>query len=212
MITITEQVDQSITAVWQKQFLKLLPNIERQARFHFRHLRGENCEDAIHEVIANSFCAFRRLAELSRVNEAYASVLVRFAVAQYRVGRRVGCQLNSRDVQSTPGFYLFGFRLESLSDLSDGVASWAETLVDNSSTPVPDQAAFRIDFPEWLSRLNRQNRKLVQFLLLGNSAAEAARRFRRSRGRISQIRSELRDNWAAFHGEQPPDSHARRSS
>ena len=78
-----------------------------------------------------------------------------------------------------------------------------DSLADNSTTPVADQAAFRIDFSAWLSRLGRRHGQLAEFLALGHTPAEAARRFGLSRGRISQIRSDLRDDWAAYHGGLP---------
>jgi len=63
------------------------------------------------------------------------------------------------------------------------------------------RAAFRIDFPAWLAMHSARDRRLVRFLALGNCPAEAADRFQISRARISQIRQELRESWAAFQGE-----------
>ena len=67
-----------------------------------------------------------------------------------------------------------------------------------------DQAAFRIDYPEWLARLNHRDRRLAEFLVMGNTTGEAAQRFGLSDGRISQIRKELCNNWTNFHGAIEP--------
>ena len=76
-----------------------------------------------------------------------------------------------------------------------------EILADNKLTPVPDQVAFRIDFPAWFRLQNRRARALAKFLALGNSATEAARQFGVSKARVSQVRSKLRSSWQEFQRE-----------
>ena len=85
-------------ANWQEGFLKMLPLIEKQARVAFRELTAEAKEDAVAEVVANAMCAYRRLHERGELQRAFASALTRYAVAQYRVGRRVGTPHCSNDV------------------------------------------------------------------------------------------------------------------
>ena len=84
----------------QARFLVMLPLIETHARLVFRRLDPEARDDAVQEVIANAFVAFARLVELQKVDVAYPSALARFAVAQFRDGRRVGNRMNVRDVLS----------------------------------------------------------------------------------------------------------------
>ena len=45
------------TPRWQQRFLSLLPQIEGQARFAFRHFKPEARDEAIQEVTANSLIA-----------------------------------------------------------------------------------------------------------------------------------------------------------
>ena len=74
-------------------------------------------------------------------------------------------------------------------------------MVEDHQTPVPDQVAFRIDFPAWLASLSRRDRRLAQELALGHSTRHVANRFHLSDGRVSQKRREFYEYWQAFHGE-----------
>jgi hypothetical protein len=85
---------------WHKLFLAMLPAILTHARVAFRHLKGDNRDDLVQEVVANSFVAFARLAEPNKLDLAYPGVLARCAVAQAFAGRQVGVKLNVRDVAS----------------------------------------------------------------------------------------------------------------
>ena len=71
--------------------------------------------------------------------------------------------------------------------------------------PVPDQAAFRCDFPAWLATHSLRNRRIAEALAVGHSTSEVARRFRVSAGRVSQLRGELRASWLEFHRGKSPD-------
>ena len=124
----------------------------------------------------------------------------RYAVAQYWVGRRVGSSMNAGDVLGPITAHRKRVRIVSL-DPSEPEENWAESLTDNTRSAVPDQAAFRVDFPEWLDRLHQRDRQLALFLAVGNTPGEAAHDLGLSRGRVSQLRQVLRTDWQAFHGE-----------
>lgn len=49
-----------------------------------------------------------------------------------------------------------------------------ESLIDNRRTPVPKQAAFRIDFPRWLNGLTFRDRRIADRLAMGYSTSEVA--------------------------------------
>ena len=70
-------------------------------------------------------------------------------------------------------------------------------------SPVPDQVAFRLDFPAWLLSLSQRDRRVVEDLLLGERTLDVARRHGLSPGRVSQLRREFLDGWRAFCGERP---------
>ena len=63
--------------------------------------------------------------------------------------------------------------------------------------------AFRCDFPAWLGTLSPRNRRIAQFLALGNRTQDVARKFKVSEGRVSQLRREMAESWKAFVGEAP---------
>jgi hypothetical protein len=52
--------------------------------------------------------------------------------------------------------------------------------------------------------LGRRDRRLAHFLSLGNSAKDAARKFKLSTGRITQLRQQWCREWHALHDEKVP--------
>ncbi len=184
---------------WHRRFLQILPAIKRYALFSFRNLPQEARAELVQETIANCYVACCRLAQRRKLSVARPSPLVRYAVSQIHSGRRVGGRLNSHDVLSEYAQRRKGFHVQRL-DQHDEHGQWRAALIGDHHTPVDDQAAFRIDFPVWLSRLAPRQRRIVKFLTAGNSTSDAARRFRLSLPRISQLRRELHYDWMQFHG------------
>jgi hypothetical protein len=182
-------------------FVAMLPTIRRYADIAFRQFTAEAREEAIQEVIANAFVAFARLVQRGRRNAAFPSVLARYAVAQFFDGRRVGTPLNVRDVMSPYAQRRKRVVVERLDRFDPHEEVWHEAVVEDSRTPVIDQVWFRIDFPDWLSRLSARNRRVAQSLAAGESTGDVARQFGISPARISQLRGELHDAWQQFQGE-----------
>ena len=60
-----------------------------------------------------------------------------------------------------------------------------------------------MDFADWLQILPRHLRKMATFLANGETTTAAAKRFRRSAGRISQVRRQLYEAWHEFQGDMP---------
>ena len=184
---------------WHRSFLAMLPSIVTHARIAFRS--SNDREDLIQEVVANSFVAFARLAELGKLDLAYPTVLARYAVAQVNDGRRVGTSLNVHDISSSYCQKRKGIVVGRL-DHHDRLANeWKEVLLEDRHVGPAETARVRIDFSDWLGTLKRRNRKVAEFLAAGNRTGEAARRFKVCEGRISQIRKELKKAWEAFQGE-----------
>ncbi|MBL7134927.1 MAG: hypothetical protein ISS78_12570, partial [Phycisphaerae bacterium] len=102
------------------------------------------------EVLVNAMVAYKRLWELGKVQFAYPSVLARYGVAQYKAGRRVGNRWRKNDVLARSAQRRHGFLVERLDKQDKDTGRWKEAVVEDHRTPVPDQAAFRIDFPAWL--------------------------------------------------------------
>ena len=201
MIALTNQPASSPVPTWHARFLVMLPAITRYASIAFRNLRPESKSEAVQEVIANSFVAFRRLHELDKLDVAYPSVLARYGVAQVRDGRQVGTKLNTNDVSSPYAQQRKGFRVVRLDRHSQVEGFWRESLVEDRRTGPAETAIMRVDFAEWLKQLPERRRQIAEALGNGETTGSVAERFNISPGRISQIRRELNANWTAFHGQ-----------
>jgi len=186
---------------WHALFLRMLPAIRKHARIAFRLHDREYRDELVQAVLCNACCAVARLAELDRLDLAYASVLARYGVAQVRDGRLTGGSLNCNDISSRYCQRAKNVMLERLDKYNDEEDVWEEILVaDNTCSPA-ELAASRIDFPAWLKSLKPRDRKLARFLSLGNRTHDAARKFGTSEGRVSQLRRELQESWRAFTGD-----------
>ena len=93
--------------------------------------------------------------------------------------------------------------MERLDHFDEEENEWMEAVVEDHQTPVPDQVAFRIDFPAWLAIHPRRDRRIAETLAIGHSTTEAAQRFHVSPGRISQKQRDFHASWHTFHGESP---------
>ena len=188
---------------WHAQFLAMLPAIIQHAKVAFRHVRGQDRQDKIQETVANALVAFRRLVQLKKVDLAYPSVLARYAVAQIKDGRLVGGHMNVKDVSSPYCQRVKGVVLERLDKYDPDEECWQEVLVPDKTCTPAELAASRIDVQAWFKTLNRRNRRIAEFLAAGQTTKAAARRFKVSAGRISQLRRELAANWRRFLGDDP---------
>ena len=186
---------------WHEGFLRLLPDILRHARKSLRGLAPQAREEAIDEVLALALVGFARLAELDKLDLAYATPLARYAVAQYRSGRRVGVRANVCDVLSEYAQQRKRFTVERLDRFDRRSGSWKEVVVEDRRFTAADVAATRIDFGAWLKSLTKRNRRLAEKLATGESTSTVARLFGISGGRVSQLRRELCDAWRLFQGE-----------
>jgi len=189
---------------WQKVFLAMLPQITAYAKFAFRHLKPEARAEAVQEVVCNALKAFARLVQLHKTDVAYPTVLARYGVRQARDGRKVGNSLNVHDVLSPYCQDRKGVTVERLDRFYEQDGCWEEAVViDTRNAPVPEIVAFRCDFADWLKSLKHRDRRIAEFLSLGNRTSDAARKFKVSEGRVSQLRRELAESWKQFVGDAP---------
>jgi DNA-directed RNA polymerase specialized sigma24 family protein len=189
------------------RFLSVLPRIERYAR---TALSALSCpcarEDAVAEVVALAWSWYRRLTERGRDPSAFVSALTAYAVRQVRSGRRLCGQEKAKDVLSRRAQRRHGFAVHGLPDSRSPAAQvFAEALRDNTRTAVPEQVAFRLDFPAWRSELSRRRRAVVDALLTGASGKQVAERFGITPTRVSQLRRDFKQDWDAFCAE-PADA------
>lgn len=210
---------ESFTASLDKlhaEFLEILPRIETHAQIRFRYLRcpGKRA-DAIAEVIAICWKSFLRINEQGKDVNEFVTTLADYAVRHVRSGRRVCGQEKSKDVLSPFAQCRFGFVVESLPSSTrcdinrvysephgqDHIDAMEERLRDNTQSPVPDQAAFRIEYPLWLAQLGPRNKEIAQDMTLELGTRELATKHKVSPGRISQLRREFHKDWQHFCGD-----------
>jgi hypothetical protein len=189
---------------WQARFLQLLPRIRSQAQSRFRHLAPEAREEATAEVIASALVSYARLVALGREDRAYATTLVRYAVAQFRAGRRVGCRLNGQDVLSEYGQQKTGVSLKRLDCFDKRSGDWHELVVEDKHSTPAEVATTRVDFAAWLESLPERTRHVAETLATGEATGRVARIFGCSASRVSQLRRELYHAWLTFTGEVMP--------
>jgi hypothetical protein len=199
-------------------FLALLPRIQIHARMHFRHLPAVDREEAVAEAVASGYVAYRRLRQrgIDPARE-FPSLIATYAVLHVKDGRLVGGRRSSKDALSPQAQRKHGFRVESL-PISTRRAreevhaslrgqremdAFEERLHENCRTPVAEAAAFRLDWPEFMRSLSQRDRRLATFLSLGNSAKQAAEKFRVSQGRVTQLRQSWCREWRVRQGEEP---------
>jgi hypothetical protein len=181
-------------------FLALLPRLEARARVAFRAVRcPHHREDHVAESVALAWRWFVRLAERGKDASRFAPALASLAVRAVADGRRLCGQERACDALAVTARRRHVFAVGSPDRhrvLEDD--SVAEALRDNTRTPVPEQVSFRVDFPAWLRRCGRRDRRLVRALLCGGRIREVSRWFGISPARVSQLRRELHADWARF--------------
>jgi len=192
------------TTSWQARFVQLLPRIRAQAQSRFRHLAPEAREEATAEVIASALVSYARLVALGREDRAYATTLVRYAVAQFRAGRRVGCRMNVCDLTSDLCRQKNGVSVERLDCFDKRSGDWQELVVEDKHSTPAEVATTRIDFRAWLESLPVRTRHVAETLATGEATSHVARMFGCSASRISQLRRELCRAWRVFQGEVVP--------
>ncbi len=96
-----------------------------------------------------------------------------------------------------------GFQVERLDQFDQEENAWSEVLVEDRRAGPDEIARTRIDFSDWLASLKRRDRRVAEFLAQGETTKTAARKFRVSQGRISQLRRELAANYRTFVGDEP---------
>lgn len=95
-----------------------------------------------------------------------------------------------------------GVVVERLDHYDEQEGQWQEAVVEETrNAPVLDTVAFRVDFADWLKSLKRRDRRIAEYLSVGNRTQDAAKKFKLSDGRVSQLRKELAESWKKFTGE-----------
>jgi hypothetical protein len=194
------------------RFQTFLPKIETHGRIYFRHLKGHKKEEVLQEMRALAWLWFVRLARRGKDAADFLVTFTRFLARAVSSGRRIIGQEKAKDPMSPLTQKRHGFTVESLpssdrvsfADLYSTVGgqrehdAMEERLQDNTATPVPEQAAFRIDWPAWMKTRTQRDRRIIKDLMAGERTFDVSRKFGMSPARVSQLRSEFRDDWESF--------------
>jgi len=188
---------------WNDKFLQLLPAIREQAEYAFRRVPVDAREELVQETIATAYNLFVSLCRRGKTALVYATPLAKFAIRHVREGRRIGSRCNSRDITSPCSCAAKRITIERLDRFNRRRGQWREVLVENRTAGPAETATARIDWSDWLRSLSRRQRAIACTLAGGETTGVAARKFKISQARISQLRTWFRDNWNQFHGETP---------
>jgi len=203
MIALLRPRSTTSAADLQRLFLEhILPIVERHASIQFRHIRGQDRQDAVQEARAIAWLFFIQAIDRGKDPTAFPHCIATFATRRVKSGRRLVAGREG-DAFSQVAQQRHGFTVHSLDDEScDPDTGWkAAATQDTRTFPVPDVVGFRVDFGEWLSTLVTRDRRLTERLAIGDRTGEAAKRFRVSPSRISHKRRELHTSWQRFQGE-----------
>lgn len=160
----------STVPTWQSGFLAVLPAVWTHAQIRFRHLHLHHREEAIQEAIASACVSYQSLAARGRLHVAHPGTLATFAVNFVRNGRHVGGRQDAaKDVMSPVAQRRHSFACRS--------ADWRQVAIAERRDPIPDTAAFRIDFAAWLKTLTRRDRRIIAAFVRGEGTGEVADRF-----------------------------------
>ncbi len=179
----------------QDRFLKLLPRIELHGRIVFRHLKCRHLRaEAVAEMVALAWKWFVRLAQRDKDAAEFVVSFCRFAGFAVLSGRRLCGREKVKEVLSSRAQREQRFAVEKLPDQD----TFAEALADNRITPPPEAAAFRIDFPCWLTTWSERDRHMIQDMALGERTLDLSRKYGCSPSRICQKRQQFHDDWERY--------------
>jgi hypothetical protein len=197
----------------QTSFLAHLPKMQAVLVHYLHHRCGQTQDDLIQN--AESLCWKAWVSETAKGKDpaGYVSMIALRAVHATFAGRHIERQQSPKDVLSPRAKRMRGFQVERLGTTARSreelnrvggqhEADAAEERLSDTRTPVPDQAAFNIDFAEWLGTLSPRDREMALGLMAGDSTTEAAERFGLTQGRISQKRRQLAESWEEYVGER----------
>ena len=182
-------------------FLGQLPRIVAHARFAFRHVACPDARaDRVAETVALAWKSFAALSGRGRAPGRFVTTLSLRASQAVKAGRRLARSDSARDALSPVARARHGFAVGRLPHPRCDDPRLAEALADDTRTPVPDQAAFRLDYPRWRAGFRPRARAVLDALAGGERTGDVARRFGISPGRVSQLRRAFADSWRKFHG------------
>ena len=184
-------------------FLTALPDIDDVLRFLFRKYPSRLRAEALADARAACWHAWHGLLKRGKDPLAVGPTGIARNAARYvKAGRQLGCGTSghgSMDVYNRKAQQKRGLTLVSLDEeLDSEPGAWREWTAEDNRVSPADEAAFRIDFEEWLAALPERKRAIAELLAGGHEGIIVARMVGVSTGRVCQVRHELVANWEEF--------------
>lgn len=171
-----------------------LPEINRLAGFHFRHLDPDAREEAIQNTTVLAWRYFLDAARQGKHGrEDVFKGLIWWACKHTRQGRRGGGQGRVK-----PKCVLEYARRRKGNVVVQGGVDLNHFIGPSAS--IPDAVAFRVDVPAFLGTLPARDRQIAMSLAHGAGTTETARAFGVTPGAISQFRTRFRKKYDEFLG------------
>jgi len=155
--------------------------MQKTARVAFPNLDADKREEAVANVIALCWKFWHRLGERGRADEAgLLKSVCWFAIKQVKSFRTVCTAAKPRCPMTLRAWGKVSFEPGNLEDF----VGW--------TTPVLDAVSFRIDIPRFLNTLSQRQKNLALDLAGGMTTSEAATKYNRTPGAISQLRTRFK--------------------
>lgn len=194
--------------VLHRRFAAVLPRIVRHAHVVFRHVKcWHTKQDKVQEVRGLCWKWVRALNKVGKAWWEFVSQLASYACRAVKSGRKVVGMISAKDLMNEITQARKGFYVGKLPDFStESCNPLAEALTDNTVSEVPDQVAFRIDFPAFRATYDQRRRRIMDAMAMGHRTKDIANQFGSSEGRISQLRREFQQDWQRFTSDGPTGS------
>ncbi len=196
----------------ENRFLRYLPAVEKHAAIQSRHLSELDREEYLAEAVAAAFVNYHSATQRGTEHTITPSTLANYAVLHVKGMRHVGGRADSTtDAMSSRAQYTRGFKVHGLkwndsrayNCMTDGFApTWNLAMVEDCSTPVPDQAAFRIDWSTFLKRQTDRTRSAMSLLAAGHSRREVSEYLGTTPPAVTQRMARVERQWRRFQGAE----------
>jgi hypothetical protein len=173
----------------------MIPQIENFAGGRYRHLNPEARDELIQNSVALAWVRYLALAAQGKHQDpAVVDGMIYWSISHSGQGRLAHGkgQAKGKCVLDYARRGIKGVRLAPESQLQHHVSL---------ESPVPTQAAFRVDTSTWLGTLTDRDRQIAIDLAEGFTTSEVAKRNDVSPARISQLRRAFEASYWKFHGE-----------
>lgn len=180
----------STVSTLQESFVRYLPWMQKTTRLAFLNLDAEKRAEAVSNTIALCWKHWHRLNERGRADEpGILKAVLWYSIKQTKAGRRPEWSGKPRDVLALRPYGKVRFEQGHLEDFV------------GKNTAVTEVVGFRVDVPAFLATLTQRQRSLALDLAQGMTTSEAAAKYERTPGAVSQFRRRFKILFDRFFAE-----------